>query len=332
MTDSRHHGSVRPVPVDWAIIVHGGAHEISSGKEESSRAGVQAALQAGCQILQNGGTAVEAVAAALKVLEDDPTFNAGYGSALNSDGAVEMDSALMDGGTLDIGAVAGLSGVRHPSQVARSLLSEDEILLVGDGAYRYAAESGAELCRPEDLISPEQRQVAEQSQAEGQSQVTEQSQVEGQLLAQTSGGHDTVGCVALDVKGHLAAGTSTGGLDGQRAGRVGDSPLAGCGFYADNQMGAVALTGEGESLARMMTAARVLYQLPQRTPDDALQQVLKEMGVRVGGTAGGIVLTPGGEVGWWHSSPDMPVAYADSSSDHIMIYTQKNEEKLEQDR
>ncbi|MFB9990987.1 isoaspartyl peptidase/L-asparaginase family protein [Deinococcus oregonensis] len=300
--------------VGWAIIVHGGAHEIPSGKEDASRAGVQAALQAGRQVLQDGGTAVEAVVAALRVLEDDPTFNAGYGSALNSDGTVEMDSALMDGATLDIGAVAGLAGVRHPSQVAHGLLREHEILLISEGASRYAAESGAELCRPEDLISPEQRQAFEQ------------------LAAQTPGGHDTVGCVALDLEGHLAAGTSTGGLEGQRAGRVGDSPLAGCGFYADDRMGAVALTGEGESLARMMTAARFLSGLPNHTPDDALQQVLEAMGARVGGTAGGIALTPGGEVGWWHTSPDMPVAYAHSSSDHIHVYTQKSQEQLNQDR
>ena len=285
---------------EWSIIVHGGAHEVPSEKRSASRAGCLAALRAGREVLTGGGTAVEAVEAALRVLEDDPTFNAGYGSALNSDGAVEMDAALMDGATLDVGAVAGLPGVRHPISVARRLLREEEILLIASGARRFAAEHGAELCDPQDLISPVQREVV--------------------------GTHDTVGCVALDASGHLAAGASTGGLSGQRAGRVGDTPQAGCGFYAEDGVGAVALTGQGESLARMMVAARIIHRLPGQTPDDVLREVLEEMRRRVGGDGGGIALTPEGRAGWWHNSPNMPVAYQHSGMNEAQVYLAKAEE------
>lgn len=285
----------------WAIIVHGGAHQTPPEQVAASRAGCLAALSAGRQVLEGGGTAVEAVEAALRVLEDDPTFNAGYGSALTADGTVEMDSAVMDGQTLEVGAVAGLAGVRHPVSVARRLLREKEVLLTGAGARRFAEEHGAELCDPAELISPRQRQAFQE--------------------------HDTVGCVALDLRGHLAAGTSTGGLTGQPAGRVGDSPLIGCGFYAEDGVGAVALTGEGESLARWMTAARILQRLPGGSPDDALRGVLEEMGARVGGTGGGIALTPDGQPGWWHTSPDMPTAYQRSDMPSPRTYLTKTEER-----
>ncbi|WP_019587479.1 isoaspartyl peptidase/L-asparaginase family protein [Deinococcus apachensis] len=285
----------------WAIIVHGGAHETPPGKIAASRAGCLAALTAGRRVLEGGGTAVEAVEAAIRVLEDDPTFNAGYGSALTADGTVETDSALMDGSTLEVGAVAGLVGGRHPVSVARRLLREKEILLTGEGAHRFAATHGAELCAPEEMISPEQREAFES--------------------------HDTVGCVALDLHGHLAAGTSTGGLTGQPAGRVGDSPLVGCGFYAEDGVGAIALTGEGESLARWMTAARFIQRLPRTTPDDALRTVLEEMGERVGGTGGGIAVTPDGQVGWWYTSHDMPVAYMHAGLTEPRVYLKKTEEQ-----
>lgn len=284
----------------WAIIVHGGAHPVPPEKASASRAGCLAALNAGRRVLEGSGSAVEAVEAAIRVLEDDPTFNAGYGSALNSDGQVEMDAALMDGSTLDVGAVAGLAGVRHPISVARSLLREKEVLLIAGGARRFAQERGAELCDPEDLISPEQRQSFED--------------------------HDTVGCVALDLHGHLAAGASTGGLSGQRAGRVGDSPQIGCGFYAEDGVGAIALTGEGERLARMMTAARFIHRLPESGPEDALREVLEAMRLKVGGDGGGIAISADGQIGWWHNSPNMPVAYLRSEMHEPNLYLAKAEE------
>lgn len=273
--------SLRQRPA-WAIILHGGAHEVPAPHQDAARRGVRAALEAGRAVLEQCGPATEAVQAAVQVLENWPVFNAGYGSAQTEDGTVETQASVMDGDTLEVGAVAALQGARHPVRVAGTLLRQEPILLVGEGADRFARESGAHLCRPEDLIAPDQAKVA--------------------------GASDTVGCVALDVRGHLATAVSTGGLDGQRAGRVGDSPQPGCGYYADDTLGAVALTGDGEQIARMMSAARVLHRLPVVAPEDALASVLSEMKVRVGGEAGGVLLTPDGRPGWWHNSRHMPVA------------------------
>lgn len=282
----------------WALIVHGGAHEIPPEKQQASRDGVRAALQAGRAVLEAGGSALEATEAAIRVLEADPTFNAGYGADLNSDGQVELDASMMDGVTLDVGAVTAVRGVRHPISVARELLREREVLLAAQGARRFAAERGAELCAPDDLISPEQAQAR----------------------------NDTVGCVALDRQGHLAAGVSTGGLSGQRPGRVGDSPQIGCGFYADNRVGAVVLSGEGESLARMVSAARILTRVDESGPDAAVREVLEAMQTRVGGDGGGLVALPDGQLGWWHNTPHMSVAYQHAGMPAPQVYLKKAEE------
>ncbi|MFC4425151.1 isoaspartyl peptidase/L-asparaginase family protein [Deinococcus navajonensis] len=283
----------------WAIILHGGAHEVPEKQQDAARAGTRAALEAGRAVLEQGGSAVEAVQAAVKVLEDRPVFNAGYGSAQNEDGDVETQASVMDGETLDVGAVAGLKGVRSPVTLAAALLRDEAILLIGEGAYRFAKESGVELCEPNALIAPDTEKET----------------------------HDTVGCVALDLHGHLAAAVSTGGLDGQRAGRVGDSPQPGCGYYAEDGLGAVVLTGEGESIARMMSAARILNRLPEGGPEEAIRSVMTEMKTRVGGEAGGVAMTPDGEVGWWHNSPHMPVAFQIAGQSEPQVYLAKQEEK-----
>ncbi|PYE53120.1 isoaspartyl peptidase/L-asparaginase family protein [Deinococcus yavapaiensis] len=284
----------------WAIIVHGGAHEVPAEKASASRAGCLAALNAGRRVLEAGGTAVEAVESAIRVLEDDPTFNAGFGSALTSEGRVEMDAAIMDGATLDVGAVAGLTSARNPVSVAKQVLRERAILLIARGADAFARERGVELTDPVDLITSTQREAVED--------------------------HDTVGCVALDLHGHVAAGTSTGGLTGQRPGRVGDSPLPGCGFYADDTVGGVALTGEGESIARMMTAARIVHDMKERGPNAAVRGALEEMTRRVGGDGGGVALDKDGRVGWWHNSPHMPVAYQTSDTPEPRTFLTKEQE------
>ncbi|MFC4638163.1 isoaspartyl peptidase/L-asparaginase family protein [Deinococcus hohokamensis] len=283
----------------WAIILHGGAHEVPEAQQDAARAGCLEALTAGVRVLQAGGAATEAVHAAVRVLEERPVFNAGYGSAQNADGIVETQASLMDGQTLDVGAVAGLIGVRRPIDVAAALLRDEAILLVGEGAHRFAREEGLELCGPRDLVAPD-------------------------AAKETS---DTVGCVALDLNGHVAAAVSTGGLDGQRAGRVGDSPQPGCGYYADDGLGAVALTGEGEYIARMISAARILDRMPDAGPEAAIGSVLSEMTTRIGGTGGGVTLTPQGQVGWWHNSPHMPVAFQTAGQSEPQVYLAKQEEQ-----
>ncbi|MFH5923017.1 isoaspartyl peptidase/L-asparaginase family protein [Roseomonas xinghualingensis] len=280
----------------WALVLHGGAKEIAPEKEQANRAGCLDALAAGAALLRSGGSALDAVEAAIRVLEDDPTFNAGRGSVRNTDGEVEMDAAIMDGATLDVGGVAAIREVRHPISVARLMLRETPTLLVAEGARRFAAAHGAETWDPAHL-----------AESAGES------------------GHDTVGCIALDMRGNLAAGTSTGGLEGSLPGRVGDSPLPGCGLYAENALGAVAFSGDGESITRGMLAARVMQSLEAQPPQAAIEAALARLG-RTGGEAGGIVLDRAGRIGWAHNSTHFAVAMVTSEDEMLRAYLRKDEE------
>jgi beta-aspartyl-peptidase (threonine type) len=265
----------------WALIVHGGAKTIDAALFERNRHGCLAAAQAGALVLRSGGSAVLAAEAAVRRLEEDPVFNAGYGSVLNSDGEVEMDAAMMDGATLAVGGVAGVRRIRHPVSVARAMLEELPVLLAGEGAERFAADHGVELCAPEDMVSAE-------------------------ALASEKA-HDTVGCVALDTRGHLAAATSTGGLPGKHVGRIGDSPIPGAGFYADDLLGAAAFSGDGESILRTALAAGVMHSLENGSAEQAAAAAIRRL-ERVGGEAGVIVLDRQGRPGVAHNSEHFAVA------------------------
>jgi beta-aspartyl-peptidase (threonine type) len=283
----------------WAIILHGGAKEIDADELEAHRHGCLAALEAGRAILANGGSAIEAVELAIRELESDVTFNAGYGSARNSDGAVEMCSAVMEGAGFNVGAVAVIQGVRHPVSVARAMLSEDSILLAAEGARRFAAHKCLELCEPAELIAE---------------------------TARKSGTHDTVGCVALDQAGKMAVGTSTGGLEGSAPGRVGDSPQPGCGYYVDNEIGGVAFSGDGEQIARRTLAARVMQALDDTSPDDSLGRAIADV-ASINGEAGGILLTREGNFAWDHNSRDFAVALLNDQMPGPAFYTTKSRAK-----
>jgi beta-aspartyl-peptidase (threonine type) len=287
--------------MSWALMVHGGAKEIAPPEHEAHRRGCLRAVDAGRKVLEAGGPAVEAVAAAIRVLEDDPTFNAGYGSVLNAEGAVEMDAALMDGATLDVGGVAAVQGVRNPIEVAQLMLRDRPTLLAGPGARAYGEARGAALCAPADLIASPRRELA------------------------AADARDTVGCVALDTAGNLAAGTSTGGLTGKLAGRVGDSPLPGCGFYAENGVGASAFSGEGETLSRTLMAGRTQQLMTDLGPQRALEQALARI-VPLGGDGGGIAIEASGLIGWAHNSPQFAVGYATSDLSP-RAYVEKSEEQ-----
>ncbi|USQ95336.1 isoaspartyl peptidase/L-asparaginase family protein [Caulobacter sp. RL271] len=266
---------------EWAIIVHGGAKDIPPGQEQAHRDGCLAALRAGQAILEGGGSALAAVEAATRALEDDPTFNAGYGAVVNAKGEVELDAAIMDGKTLAVGGVAAVTTLRHPVSVAAAMLPERPVLLVGDGAEAFARDHGGEFCAPSDLLV---ERVGDP-------------------------GCDTVGCVALDRYGDIAAATSTGGLSGSHPGRVGDSPLPGCGLYADNAVGGVSLSGEGESLIRTTLAARLMRALEALPPGKAIDAALTYL-ARVGGEAGLIVIDTHGRLDWGHNSARFAVAHA----------------------
>ena len=295
-----------------AIIVHGGAKTIPPEQREAHRRGCLAAVRAGWAILQEGGSSLDAVEAAIRVLEDDPTFNAGLGSELNADGQVQMDAGLMEGAQLQAGAVGGIMGVRNPVSVARRLIDEKPILVVGEAARRYAGERGLELCDPEALITEEKRQSWKEQQ-EGPEPPAPRN--------------DTVGCVALDSRGNLAAGASTGGLGNHLPGRVGDSALVGCGFYADNQAGGCSMTGEGEEIARVGLARTMVDLMRQSCPAEAAaREGLKILEQRVQGEAGAILIEPEGRIGWAHNSENMAVAYFSSEMDAPAAFTGKQEE------
>jgi beta-aspartyl-peptidase (threonine type) len=286
----------------WSLILHGGAKEVPAGMEAANRHGCLAALEAGTDVLRGGGSALDAIEAAVRVLEDDPTFNAGYGSVLNAAGDVEMDAAFMDGATLDIGAVAAIRGVRHPASVARLMLQAPPILLAAGGALRFAAEQGAELCEPAAMIAP---------------------QPDPDLASRL--GHDTVGCVARDSAGNIAACTSTGGLPGSAVGRVGDSALPGCGFYADNGRGGIALSGDGEYIARMLLAGHAMRVIENASAQVAAEQAIAHLG-RIGGEAGAVVLDRHGGIGWAHNSMNFAVAYAASGFAGPRCFLAKHEQ------
>jgi beta-aspartyl-peptidase (threonine type) len=284
----------------WAIILHGGATEIAPAEADAYRHGCLRALEAARDLLANGGAAIDAVEAAVRALEADPTFNAGYGSALNSEGEVQMCSAIMEGNAFNVGAVAAIAGVRHPVSVARAMLFDEPVLMTGPGARQFAEQKGVALCAPEDLI------------AHGK--------------AGKNGTHDTVGCIALDEGGHLAVATSTGGLDGSPPGRIGDSPQPGCGYYVDDAIGGVAFSGDGEHIARKMLAARVMHAMDGGQPDDALNAALAQV-QSIGGEAGGIVLLPDGRFAWRHNSRDFAVAMQSSGQAEPSVFIRKQEEE-----
>jgi beta-aspartyl-peptidase (threonine type) len=272
----------------WAVVLHGGCKPIKASEAAANRDGCRQALAQAVAVLRGGGCATEAVEAAVRALEADPTFNAGRGSVPNAEGEIEVDAALMDGETLALGGVCAAPGLLHPISVARAMLPEDATLLAGEGALRFAAERG----------------LAEQ--------VTPGEGPQGQ-------GCDTVGCVALDSSGRISAGTSTGGLGGAAPGRVGDSPLPGCGVYADSRVGGVSASGVGESISRTLLGARVVMALEEgATPHAAVERALARL-QRVGGDAGLICLDAAGRLGWAHSGDQFAVAWASSTEPDLHV-------------
>lgn len=277
----------------WAIIVHGGAHTVREEKRAAHEIGCTRAVEAAAKILRESGTCLDAVEASIRVLEDDPTFNAGYGSTLNAEGDVEMDAAIMEGGELHAGGVASIRGVRHPISVARQVMDTPHALLSGEGARRFAQARGCELCQANEMIHDEVRAEWEAS--------------------RKLSGSDTVGAVALDLFGNFAAGTSTGGTMNKMPGRIGDSPLIGLGLYADNMAGAVVLTGDGESIMRLALAHRIVNAMCNgEDADRAAEEAIAVMARRVGGEAGCIVLDRQGRIGIAHNADNLPHAYQTS--------------------
>ena len=284
-----------------AIIVHGGAGDIQAELHEAHRRGVRRAVEAGWDLLETGGSAMDAVEKAIAIMEDDEAFDAGRGSFLNADGQVELDAGFMDGAELQVGAVASVQFIQNPIRLARAVMEKSEhVLLVGQGAQRFAHKMGFSSCDLTDLAVPREFE-------RWQKQLFGQGSPAPQASAPPS---DTVGCVALDRSGHVAAGTSTGGTRNKMPGRVGDVPMVGCGFYADDQLGGASSTGWGESIAKVLLARLVLHHLQQLgDPWAAAEAAIQELSGRVNGRGGIILLSPEGRPGWHHNTPHMSRAY-----------------------
>jgi beta-aspartyl-peptidase (threonine type) len=272
-----------------SIIVHGGAGADPTDGGEELRDGVRAAVEAGWRILSGGGRALDAVEAAVRVLEDLPRFNAGRGSVLNSAGVVEMDASIMDGDRLDCGAVAAVTRIANPISLARRILQDGRhILLVADGALAFARAAGLPECEPDALVTERQRR----------------------RWASATALEGTVGAVALDRHGTSAAATSTGGTHGKLPGRVGDSALIGCGTYADSTLGAVSATGDGEAIIRVVLARRALDYLKEASDPQYAAEVAVDLLVGEGRGGGGLILVDWrGRTAYAHSTPFMPVAW-----------------------
>jgi L-asparaginase / beta-aspartyl-peptidase len=315
----------------FAIIVHGGAGAIAGERLELMQEGCKEAVLAGWRVLQNGGTALDAVETAVRMLEDNPNFNAGTGSTLTADGRVEMDAGIMEGHTLNVGAVAGVECVKNPIVLARKVLESPHVLLAGRGAQQFASEQGITLCAAEDLITERQRnnwKAARSAQATETGQPNEPEQgfvrrVVGSVSAeqQAKGAqartkqpeqedkHGTVGAAALDMYGNLAAATSTGGIRNKYPGRVGDSPLVGCGFYAD-EYAAVSCTGHGEDFIRLMIAKRAAdFAARGDTAQAAAEAAIAVLGAKAEGTGGLILVDRLGNVGYAWNSEHLARAY-----------------------
>ena len=300
MTSSAFAAIDPPAKPKWAIVIHGGAGAMTRAKmpkekDREIRIALIGALDAGARVLEAGGSSVDAVEAAVRVLEDDPNFNAGRGAVLTYEGTMSLDAAIMDGRNRAAGSIAGTSIAKNPISAARKVMEiGPHVMLSGTGADEFIREQGLPTEAQDYFETPERRRQLEE------------------LRAKKVGWFDvdlkygTVGAVALDMEGHVAAATSTGGLTGKRWGRIGDSPLIGAGTYADDRSCAVSATGAGEFFIRVGVAheicARVRMKGEKVVP--AATAVMAEVKV-LGGDGGVIVLTPDGQIGWSFNTPGM---------------------------
>ncbi|MEK6571812.1 MAG: isoaspartyl peptidase/L-asparaginase, partial [Bacteroidota bacterium] len=288
-----------------AIIVHAGAWDIPDDRIQSHKDGCLKALLNGWNVLKEGGSAEEAVEEAIKAFEDNPEVDSGRGSGLNATGIIEMDASMMNGTTFRAGAVAAVRNILNPISLARKVMNESEhVLLVGEGANQFAREVGIQECSADELVVERERKKW--------LEFTRDRRAE--TIANSKDHADTVGAVALDSFGTIVAGTSTGGTPQKLHGRVGDSPLIGCGTYADSSVGGISCSGRGENIIKVVLAKTVIDFLaenggdPQRAAEDGISLLDK----KVKGTGGVILIGRGGKVGCAYNTPRFAHTYLTS--------------------
>ena len=305
---------------DWKLVIHGGAgvierSRITPDKDREIRAALDRALAAGSRLLESGGSALDAVEATVRVLEDDPNFNAGRGAVFTYQGTNELDASIMDGSDRSAGAVTGVTATRNPISLARAVMDKSpHVFLSREGADQFSREQGLEQVPNDYFATPERRRQLEELKAR------KVSYFDVDLK------YGTVGAVALDEHGHVAAATSTGGLTGKRWGRIGDSPIIGAGTYADDRACAVSATGAGEFFIRAGAAHEICarIRLKGEAPQAAADAVMDEI-KQLGGSGGVILLTPKGEQIYSFNTPGMYRGMADKAGRSVALYADEGE-------
>lgn len=317
---------------EWSIVIHGGAGIIERSQmdpktEAAYRDALAKALEAGSKVLREGGTSLDAIEAAIHLMEDDPLFNAGRGAVFTADGKNELDAAIMDGATLKAGSVAGVATVRHPISLARAVMDRSKhVMLIGKGAEAFAAEQKLELVDPSFFFTERRwkglvTELTKQGlpippRPAGAPAPT--ADAERAPLDERKFG--TVGVVAYDKNGNLAAGTSTGGTTAKRWGRVGDAPIIGAGTYASNQSCAVSATGTGEYFIRLTVAREIcaLDQYEGMSLQEAADEVIQKRLTALGGDGGIIAVGRKGEIAWSYNTSGMYRASAASNREPVV--------------
>ena len=305
---------------DWKLIVHGGAgvierSKLTPEKDREIRAALDRSLAAGSKVLDAGGSALDAVEASVRVLEDDPNFNAGRGSVFTYDGKIEMDASIMDGRTRAAGAVTGITATKNPISLARAVMEKsDHVFLSREGADAFSKAQGLEQAPPSYFETDFRRRQLEEL------KTSKVSALEVEYK------YGTVGAVALDSTGQVAAATSTGGMTGKRWGRIGDSPIIGAGTYADQRGCAVSATGWGEYFIRVGVAHAICsrMQLGTESAQAAADAVMAEV-KQLGGDGGVIVVSPAGEMVYSFNTPGMYRGRADQAGRSVALYTESDE-------
>jgi len=306
-----HAQTAQPATHHWAIVVHGGAET-----EAAYRASMKQATEAGAKVLDSGGSSLDAIEATIHVLEDDPLFNAGRGAVFTAEGKNELDAAIMDGSNLKAGAVAGVTRTRHPISLARAVMDKSpHVMLVGAGADSFAASVGLEQVDPSYFFTERRWQsLVRQLKKEGRPIPPRPAGAPpappapvAEIEPPDAHKYGTVGVVALDRQGNIAAGTSTGGTQAKQWGRVGDSPIIGAGTYASNQSCAVSATGTGEYFIRLGVAREIcnLVYFKGMPLQQAADQVIHKELDAIHGDGGIIAITPDGQLAWSFNTPGM---------------------------
>lgn len=292
------------------LIVHGGAWNFPKETEDAHHDGVKRAVEQVYPLLLDGMSALDAVEKAVNILEEDPTYDAGRGAFLNEIGEIELDAMIMNGRDLSFGAVAAIQNFLHPVSIARKVMEKTEhCLLVGKGAQAFAQAEGFNVLAPEELLTGRELEFFEKIQNDPSFRTHHPFDLDKPS--------DTVGAVAMDEYGNLAAATSTGGTARKKVGRVGDSPIVGAGAYADNQLGAVSTTGWGESIMKVLLAKTLCDLFPQHTSMKAAAEAIHILEKRVSGLGGVIGINVSGDYAFAHNTPKMAFAYANGPEDVI---------------